>query len=246
VKYLLSRASGSILSLLSKERTLCGFDFDGTLVPIVAHPNDAHLSESTRGLLTRLEALYPCIIISGRSRGDLARKLEGVTVERLVGSHGADGGNSTLTNNSRTDEWRLAFERETISMPGVWVENKGRSLAVHYRQSKHGAEARRRILQVAGQLDNARVFGGKAVINVAAEGDQNKGDALAAERDRLGCRWVLFVGDDENDEEAFALSGNVVSVRIGRKKASRARYFLRNQLEIDLLLETLVKLREIS
>jgi trehalose 6-phosphate phosphatase len=118
------------------------------------------------------------------------------------------------------------------------------SLAVHYRQSVEKRDARRRILAAARKLMVAHVFGGKQVINLVVTGAPNKGDALAAERDRLGCDWVLYVGDDANDEDAFALSGNIVSVRIGHKLRSRARYYLRTQAEIDELLELLVRLRE--
>jgi hypothetical protein len=52
------------------------------------------------------------------------------------------------------------------------------------------------------------------------------------------------VGDDDNDEDAFALGGNIVSVRIRRKLRSKAGYFLRTQTEIDELLELLIRLRE--
>jgi trehalose-6-phosphatase len=59
----------------------------------------------------------------------------------------------------------------------------------------------------------------------------------------MRCNWVLYVGDDDNDEDAFALGGNLVPVRIGRKQRSHARYYLRTQAEIDKLLELLVVLR---
>jgi trehalose 6-phosphate phosphatase len=118
------------------------------------------------------------------------------------------------------------------------------SLAVHYRQSVQKKDARRLILAAARKLEVAHVFGGKQVVNLAVNGAPNKGDALTTERDRLGCNWVLYVGDDTNDEDAFALSGNIVSVRIGQKLRSRARYYLRTQVEIDDLLELLVRLRE--
>ena len=55
--------------------------------------------------------------------------------------------------------------------------------------------------------------------------------------------WVLYVGDDDNDEDAFALDGNIVPVRIGRKRRSHARYYLHTQAEIDKLLELLVSAR---
>jgi trehalose-phosphatase len=125
----------------------------------------------------------------------------------------------------------------------VWVEDKGLSVAVHYRQSTRKAEARRRILTATRNLNHARVFGGKQVVNLALNRAPDKGAALATERERLGCDWVLYVGDDENDEEAFALDGNIVAVRIGRKQRSHARYYLRTQAEIDPLLERMVGLR---
>src|SRR5688572_5212707 len=61
VQYLLSRACRPILVRLSKERTLCAFDFDGTLAPIVPHPNQAGLRDRTRHLLASLAAAYPCV-----------------------------------------------------------------------------------------------------------------------------------------------------------------------------------------
>ena len=115
-------------------------------------------------------------------------------------------------------QWKAALEADLQALPGVWVEDKGLSLAVHYRQSANKAEARRRILAAARDLKQVRVFGGKQVVNIVMDDAPHKGDALAAERDRLGCNWVLYVGDDDNDEDAFALDGNVVPVRIGRKQ----------------------------
>ena len=51
------------------------------------------------------------------------------------------------------------------------------------------------------------------------------------------------MGDDENDEDAFALEGNTIPVRVGWNRQSKARYYLRAQAEIDQLLELLVTLR---
>ena len=85
---------------------------------------------------------------------------------------------------------------------------------------------------------------GKAVVNLVEAGAPNKGTALAAERDRLGCSWVLYVGDDENDEDAFRIGGNLVAVRIGRKQKSHAGFYLHTQSEIDLLLDALIRVRQ--
>ena len=128
-------------------------------------------------------------------------------------------------------------------MPGVWIEDKGISLAVHYRHQPDKRAARRRILRAVQSMEGVRVVGGKQVINLVPAGATHKGHALAAARDRLKCDWILYVGDDDNDEEAFALDGNTVPVLVGRRRASKARYYMRNQSEIDQLLEALIALR---
>jgi trehalose 6-phosphate phosphatase len=244
VKYLLSGTSLPILKKLAHEQTLCAFDFDGTLSPIADHPEGAHMRVRTRSLLRRLAALYPCIVVSGRARADVLGKLSGIRFARVIGNHGAE---TETTERSRciVDRWRAALITELGVLPGLRIEDKGHSLAVHYRHSAQKAEARRKILAATRKLDNVCVFGGKQVVNLVACDAPNKGDALAAERDRLRCAWILYVGDDENDEDAFAVSGKVVSVRVGRKLRTHARYYLRNQVEIDDLLEALVRLREL-
>jgi trehalose 6-phosphate phosphatase len=242
MRYLLSRDARSIVTRLAQERTLCAFDFDGTLSPIVEHPDRARMRVRTQRLLRSLAALYPCIVVSGRARADVIGRLGGADVSRVIGNHGAE--TETTPIPWQVKRWKAALVPELGVLPGVWVEDKGMSLAVHYRQSTKKTEARRRVLAVAQKLKNARVFGGKQVVNLVVDKSPDKGDALAAERARLGCNWILYVGDDENDEDAFALSGNVVPVRIGRKQRSHARYYLRKQAEIDELIDLLVTQRE--
>ncbi len=244
MRYLLSRNSRPILTRLAQERTLYAFDFDGTLAPIVEHPDEAGMRARTRNLLGRLAALYPCVIVSGRARADVLSRLGAVNAAGVIGNHGAETEPATRSSRQRVRRWKMALERQLGSLPGLWMEDKGFSLAVHYRQSTERAEARRRILAAVRQLKGVRVYGGKQVVNLVVDQAPDKGDALAFERDRLRCNWVLFVGDDENDENAFALSGNVVPVRIGRRERSHARYYLRTQAEIDELLDLLVRLRK--
>jgi trehalose 6-phosphate phosphatase len=243
MKYLLSRASLPLLERLAHERTLCAFDFDGTLAPIADHPDKAGMRKRTRDLLRRVALLYPCIIVSGRDRASVLEKINGVRVAGVLGNHGAESEKKT---GSRRDvkHWKAALERGLDPLPGIWIEEKESSLAIHYRLCAQKAEAERRILAAAGKLKNVRIFGGKDVVNVMAKLAPHKGDALAAERDHLQCNWVLYLGDDENDEDAFAIAGNIVPVRIGRKQLTHARYYLRTQKEIDDLLELLVQLRK--
>jgi len=243
MRYFLSHSSRPVALRLARERTLCAFDFDGTLAPIVEHPDRARMPAGTRRLLIRLARYYPCTIISGRARRDLLGKLSGVSVARAIGNHGAETEGVPPGERRQVERWASALSSALAESPGVWIEDKGLSLAVHYRQAPEKSEVRRLISEAAAGLRHVRVFGGKLVVNVVSDCSPDKGAALAAERDRLGCNWVLYVGDDENDEDAFALNGNVVPVRIGRKRTSHARYYLREQAEIDRLLELMLELR---
>ncbi len=243
MQYLLSRAARSILTRLARERTLCAFDFDGTLAPIVDRPERAGMRARTRKLLGGLAALYPCIVVSGRARSDVLGKVRDIKLAGVIGNHGAEMGMIGGKSRRRVRQWKGALEADLLALPGVWVEDKGLSLAVHYRQSTEKAAARRRILAAARDLEHVRVFGGKQVVNLVLDTAPHKGDALGAERDRLKCNGVLYVGDDDNDEDAFGLEGNLVPVRIGRKRDSHARYYLRSQAEIDQLLELLCCMR---
>jgi trehalose 6-phosphate phosphatase len=227
---------------LSQQRSLCAFDFDGTLAPIVSHPDSARMRVRTRRLLQRLAALYPCAVVSGRARADVVAKLAEVNLSRVIGNHGAET-EERPRRYKHIRGWKASLTRLLAEVPGVWVEDKGASLAVHYRQSPRKADAQKRILEAAKVLSGARVFGGKQVINVVLVTAPHKGDAILAERKRLDCDLVLYVGDDDNDEDAFAAGENVIPVRVGKKRGSKALYYLRSQGEIDALLERLIALK---
>jgi hypothetical protein len=56
----------------------------------------------------------------------------------------------------------------------------------------------------------------------------------------LGCRAILFVGDDVIDEAAVAVSvGAVVGVRVGQRAGSAAQWFVAGQRGVVSLLERL-------
>lgn len=244
MRYILSRDSRPVVTRLAQEKTLCAFDFDGTLSPLVEHPDRARMRARTRRLLRSLAGLYPCMVVSGRARADVMEKLDGANVAQVIGNHGAE--TETTLHPQQVQQWKTELAAALEPLAGVWIEDKGLSLAVHYRQSRKKEEACRRIFAAGRKLKHVRIFGGNQVVNLVADTAPDKGDALAAERSRLGCDWVLYVGDDENDEDAFSLDGNVVPVRVGRKQRSHARYFLRTQGEIDRLIELLVTLRKLE
>ena len=82
------------------------------------------------------------------------------------------------------------------------------------------------------------------MVNVLAVEAPDKAAALASLQRRIGCNRVIFVGDDVNDEAAFAVSSErVLTVRVGARRQSRATYFVRSQAEMDDFLALLVRAR---
>lgn len=232
-----------VLERFAGARTLVAFDFDGTLAPIVGDADRAAMRPSTRRLLERVAGAYPCAVISGRSRADVARRLRGVAVAAIVGNHGLE---PTARRPSRAVAgWRRALVGRLGGLEGVTIETKGLSIAVHYRHAPEPRVARARILEAAGELERVRLVGGKRVVNVLPAGRADKGLALDRARVRLRCRAAVYVGDDETDEDVFARGDpeRLLSIRVGRKRGSAAPYYIRRQADIDRLLARLLSLR---
>jgi trehalose 6-phosphate phosphatase len=138
------------------------------------------------------------------------------------------------------------LERQFRGHSGIAIEDKRFSLAVHYRHAPDCRLARMAILRAAALLDGVRVIGGKRVVNLVPRDAPHKGSALQAVRARMRCEAALYVGDDDTDEDVFALAdpGRLLTVRVGRKRGSRAAFYIRDQRRIDVLLGRLLTLRE--
>jgi trehalose 6-phosphate phosphatase len=241
---ILGEEGRTVLDALARDRAALVLDFDGTLAPIVARPEDAAMRADTRALLRVTALLYPCAVVSGRARADLAPRVEGIPLVAVVGNHGAEAGFGPVDRAPRREVqgWAAALRRELAGADGVELEDKELSLAIHYRRSRDVAAARERALAAAVRLPGARVFGGRKVVNVVPAGAPDKGAAVAEILRRLGRRAALYAGDDVTDEDAFAMKG-IVSVRVGRTHASRAAWYLPGQAEVDALLRGLVEAR---
>jgi len=245
MKHILSAAQNEVLEQLAWSEVLLGFDFDGTLAPIVDDPARAELRASTRRLLGELARLYPCVVISGRAVRDVERRLAGVPLRAVIGNHGLEPWRATEELRRIVERWQRTLAPRLEPLAGVELEDKVYSLAIHYQRSRRKKEARAAIVRALGLLGEVRVIGGKQVVNVLPLGAPHKGVALERERDRLGCDTAFFVGDDETDEDVFALDrpGRLLTVRVGSAGVSQASYCLRSQGEIDALLARLIGLR---
>lgn len=243
---LLGREGEPLLRALAGSSSLLAFDFDGTLAPIVDDRRRAALRPRTRALLARTATLFPCAVITGRARADVARRLAGTGIVHLVGNHGLEVSEGASRVAPAVRRAHALLRTALRDEAGVDIEDKGATLAVHYRHAPEQAKARAHIVAALAPLSSTlRLLGGHCVLNVLPAGSGDKGAAFAALWDRLGADVALFVGDDLTDEPAFELARKrpLIGACVGANARSNASASLRDQREIDVLLERLVELR---
>lgn len=247
--YLLTETGRNHLGALLKGRSLYAFDFDGTLAKIVRNPHAARLARPIRVRLEELAKRAHTAIISGRSVEDLRSRV-GTAVPHLIGNHGSEGPHTRQEDMQQVREissgWlKLVNERfqDDLARSGVLVENKSYSLSFHYRTADQRDEARALISRIVSELSPPpRIVLGKSVVNVMPPTALHKGTALLDYMRRLDCSAALYVGDDETDEDVFTLrDAHILTVRVGKKKGSAARYFLKRQAEITEVLRLLIE-----
>ena len=241
MKSLLAPQNRPVLRRLARGPVLLAFDFDGTLAPIVADPASARLRPQTRRLLTDVARKYPCVVISGRSRADVARRLTGIPLRRVFGNHGIEPSPVLPAARRAVRRWLACVMPRLEGVAGVVFENKGASLAIHYRKARNRPAALRAILAATADLAEARAIEGILVVDLLPIHAPNKATALRSEWRRLGCRVALYLGDDQTDEDVFALSRRLplLAVRVGRRMRSLAPYYLPSQADVDALLAAL-------
>jgi trehalose 6-phosphate phosphatase len=192
---------------------LVAVDFDGTLAAIVDRPADARPVDGAREALADLAPRIGCVaIISGRAATEIV-ELAALTAQsrvRVLGHYGLQTWRAGALESPPPDD---AVERARTRLgsllggvdPGVRVEDKTHSLAVHTRGAARPAEALEAIR--AGLLGLAEECGleavpGRYVIELRPRGT-DKGEALRGLADELRPRTVIYIGDDLGDLPAY-------------------------------------------
>ena len=239
----------------NKTKMLLMFDYDGTLVPIAPTPAEARLCESRRRLLSRLcrSKGVAVALITGRSLSDI-RKLVSVPNLIMSANHGFEirrGGKTCFPcgKGMRRNFEKLGREIDLSlgKMPGVVVEQKGFSIAVHYRLSPRkswkGIErAVRRLSLAYRRRFGWEVTAGKRVWEVRPASRWNKGDAaLWIWRRFAPSSMPAYIGDDVTDEDAFrALKGKGLTVVVGRRRKTHASYRVADVADVWRLVRVLI------
>jgi len=190
------------------------FDIDGTLSVLAPTPERARLAPAVRERLEDLVARCggAVAVISGRTLKDIDTICEGLVLP-AAGQHGAerrtaDGRVVRFPELRGQLDRALALLDSLVSRyPALLLEDKGRSLALHYRALPAMAGAAHRAMhRVQRQLGAAlAVQRGKRVVELRPAGvDKGKAiEAFLTEAPFVG-RLPVFVGDDVSDEPAFA------------------------------------------
>ncbi len=198
-------------------------DVDGTLAPIVDRPGDARVPPPTLELVRLAAGRFGLVgCVSGRLAEDAARL---VPVPGLVyaGNHGLELLEDGVLGTAPEVEPYLADVRAvlraltpTAAGAGAWVEDKGATLAVHFRQAPD-PEGARTVLErdavpvVAAHGLEARF--GRMVLEIRPPVPVDKGSAVRRLLHGRGLERSLYAGDDRTDLDAFRAVDVAVAVR---------------------------------
>ena len=213
-------------------------DIDGTLLDLMPTPREAWvppgLAKTLSGLLERTSGALA--LVSGRSLNDIDLIFAPEEFP-AVGGHGA--------------EMRLAPESEAVAThappmdkelkkrlaaiaklsPGILLEDKGYSLALHYRLAPHAEKAiYAAVSLIRADLPNApiEVMPGKCVCEIKHSGfNKASGVTELMAHDPFKGRRPIFIGDDVTDESVFAIMPDLggLAFSVGRRAKGVAGHF---------------------
>jgi len=214
-------------------------DIDGTLVDFTESPATLRLDAEVLQLMATLYELTggALALISGRSLADIDRLLAGIRLP-AAGQHGIERRSAAgRLRHPRVPVEPLRLGRALLEAaaavrPGLNVEDKGLSLALHYRRAPRFAGYAHRVARAVMRQIGApyTLLSGKWVVEIRPVG-QDKGIAVLEFMRELPFRGrtPVFLGDDGTDEDGFAtvnrLRGYSIKVGPGR---TRARWRLRD------------------
>ncbi len=229
----------ALLSQSAREWALF-LDVDGTLLDIAEHPDQVRVPPSLIANLQRVSASLGGALglVSGRSIAwidDAFRPLR-LPAAGQQGSEIRIAQNTNATADAIIDLGGVRGRLQPLgSMDGVDVEDKGLTIAVHYRGARDRARAKQAIEQALAALDDGiEAVPGRLVYEVKARG-VSKGTAVArlAEAPAFSGRMPVYFGDDRTDEYAFheVLARGGIAVQVGPSPAPPGCFWIESPSE---------------
>jgi len=215
-------------------------DVDGTLLEIAGTPDAVAASGEIAALLARLRPLLggALALISGRRIDDLDAIFAPLILP-AAGLHGlerrdARGRRHGIVDAPALDALRAPLRDFAAAHPGAMLEDKGQTLALHYRQAPGCRDEAKALLDalLTGRQD-LQMLEGKMVFEIRPR-RTDKGDAIAAflAEPPFAGRRPVFLGDDATDEDGFRLVNDRggVSIRVDGEATVRAQTAARYRL----------------
>ncbi len=239
------------LNDLHPERIAVLLDVDGTLLDIAPTPLEVFVPEGLRTALADVSVRTggALALVSGRPIGELDMIFAPLRLP-AVGGHGAEirPAADGRTHEQRADPLDRDLKRRLVGLPllfpGIVIEDKGYSVAVHYRQAlDRGLEIVEAAFRICKPFppDSYELLTGKAVLEVKSVGF-NKGTAVRELMtfDPFLGRIPIFIGDDTTDEAAFEVMPEFdgFAISVGRKVAGVDGIF-RSPEEVRRWLQTI-------
>lgn len=246
-----------IENTLRGRRAAVFLDYDGTLTPIVDTPEQAVLSDEMRAVVRRLGDRCVTAIVSGRARKDVQAH---VRLDNLfyAGTHGFEivGPEGSGIHHEVGQQFLPAMEelhqrmrRALANTPGLLLDTKGYSLAVHYRLVQESAVAcvESVVDGLMPDYPTLRKTHGKKVFEIRPRFNWNKGEAVqwileALDLDHAGV-VPFYLGDDTTDEDAFeAVADKGVGILVADEpRPTAARHRLEDSSEVAGFLQCLLR-----
>jgi trehalose 6-phosphate phosphatase len=229
-------------------------DVDGTLIELTDSPRDTFANQELKILLSQTaERLGGALaLVSGRGIAYLdalfaplqlpAAGLHGVERRKASGAiHGASFVDGQLS------QARAAVHALAQAHPGTLVEDKGRTLAVHYRMApQHEAAVRQALADIARPLgSNYHIQDGNMVLEIKPRGFSKAAaiKAFMAEPPFSG-RKPVFVGDDLTDQEGLRMIEDQGGISVAVGDRVQAQFRLENPAAVRSWLQGIAALHD--
>jgi len=255
MNYLFDRIEKILRRLRVAKRIFFFLDYDGTLTPIVSHPEEANLSEEMKRVLLALKKIpkVRLSIVSGRSLKDIRNRV-GLKGIFYIGNHGLEifepqKGRKPLFDEEVVPELKRIRDRldqKLRGIEGTIIEDKGYVLAIHYRNvdPRWVPSILMMLKQEVRESITPLCLGfGKMVFEIRPKSNVNKGTVVLELLNQVDQDGVLplYIGDDQTDEDAFrVLNRRGITIFVGLSGNSSAQYYVNDPLEVHHFLKIII------
>jgi trehalose 6-phosphate phosphatase len=212
-------------------------DIDGTILDLAPSPQQVWVPAELRQTLARLNRLTggALALVSGRSLHDIDLIFSPLELA-AIGGHGAELRTAPgIQPLMRAKPLAAALKRRLAAVtelgPGILAEDKGYSLALHYRLAPDkGDTVRAAVEEICAEVvpGTVEILPGKLVVEIKAAG-VNKANAVSELMNHapFAHRDPIFIGDDTTDEPVFGVIAQVggLGFSVGRVIADVNGYF---------------------